>query len=91
MMEHIGYISEEELYLRQERCETARKKFVGTLCKRLVIMAVLLWSVIRSGMPRWAVLLMAAALIVNLTGLLPLWQEWRQYKKELQEVLSKME
>lgn len=90
-MEKIGYISEEELYLREENCRKALKTVMKAIFMRLFVSVVLVWSVIRSGMPRWAACMMAFVLILNLASLLPLWQEWRKQRKALKEALSQME
>ena len=90
-MDKIGYISEEELYLREENCRKALKTVMKAMFMRLFVAAVLIWSVIRSGMPGWAVGMMAFVLILNLASLLPLWQEWRKQRKQLKAVLAQME
>ena len=90
-MEKKGYLSEEELMQREDRCRKALKTVMKAMLMRLFVAAVLIWSVIRSGMPRWAVGLMALVLIINLTGLLPLWQEWRKQRRELKAVIAKFE
>ncbi len=90
-MAKIGYISEEELYMREENCRKALKTVMKAIAMRFFVAAVLIWSTIRSGMPLWAVCMMAFVLVINLASLLPLWQEWRKQRKELKEVLSQME
>ena len=90
-MENIGYISEEELFLREENCRKALKTVMKAMFMRLFVAAVLIWSVIRSGMPKWAVGMMTVVLLMNLMTLLPLWQEWRKQRKQLKEILAQME
>lgn len=90
-MEQKGYISEEELMLREERCRKALKTIFKAMFMRLIVAAVLIWSVIRSGMPRWAAGLMAVVMLINLTGLLPLWQEWQKRRKELKDIIAQFE
>ena len=90
-MEEKGYISEEELMLREERCRKALKTVTKAMFMRLVVAAVLIWSVIRSGMPPWAIGLMVLVMLINLAGLLPMWQEWRKQRKELKQIISQFE
>ena len=91
MMENIGYISEEELYQREEDCRKALKTVTRAMLMRVFVAVVLIWSTIRSGMPMWAVIMMAVVLVMNLLTLMPLWQEWVKRRKELKEILEKME
>lgn len=90
-MEKIGYISEEELVEREERCRKALKTVTKAMLMRLFVAAILIWSSVRSGMPLWATGLMGLVLLINLTGLLPLWQEWRKRRRELKEILAQFE
>ena len=90
-MDKIGYISEEELMQREDRCRKALKTVVKAMLMRLFVAAVLIWSVIRSGMPMWAVGMMAFVLLMNLATLLPLWQEWKKRRKELKDIIAQFE
>ena len=90
-MDKIGYISEEELMQREDRCRKALKTVVKAMLMRLFVAAVLIWSVIRSGMPMWAVGMMAFVLLMNLATLLPLLQEWKKRRKELKDIIAQFE
>ena len=52
------------------------------IAMRLLVFAILILAVIRSGMPLWAAGLMVLVMIINLTGILPLVAELKKRRLE---------
>lgn len=73
---------------REERCRKAMKVVVKAIAMRLFVFAILIWAVIRSGMPLWAVGLMALVMVINLTGILPLTAELKKRRQEWKLLLE---
>ena len=73
---------------RQERCQKAVKVVVKAILMRLVVFAILILAVIRSGMPVWAAGLMALVMVINLTGILPLAAELKKRRQEWKLLLE---
>ena len=73
---------------RQERCQKAMKVVVKAIAMRLVVFAILILAVIRSGMPLWAAGLMALVMVINLTGILPLAAELKKRRQEWKLLLE---
>ena len=76
---------------RQERCQKALKVIVKAIAMRLVVFAILILAVVRSGMPVWAAGLMALVMVINLTGILPLVSELKKRRQEWKLLLEEEE
>ena len=77
-----------ELEERQERCQKAMKIVAKAIAMRLLVFAILILAVIRSGMPLWAAGLMVLVMIINLTGILPLVAELKKRRQEWKMLLE---
>ena len=77
-----------DLEERQDRCQKALKVIVKAIVMRLVVFAILILAVIRSGMPVWAAGLMVLVMVINLTGLLPLVSELKKRRREWKMLLE---
>ena len=53
-----------------------------------ILFAILIFAVIRSGMPLWAAGLMGLVMIINLTGMLPLAAELKKRRQEWKQLLA---
>ena len=73
---------------REERCQKAMKVVVKAIAMRLLVFAILILAVVRSGMPLWAMGLMALVMIINLTGILPLAAELKKRRQEWKQLLE---
>ena len=73
---------------RQDRCQKAMKIVAKAIAMRLLVFAILILAVIRSGMPLWAAGLMALVMIINLTGTLPLVAELKKRRQEWKILLE---
>ena len=80
-----------DLEERQDRCQKALKVIVKAIVMRLVVFAILILAVIRSGMPVWAAGLMVLVMVINLTGLLPLVSELKKRRREWKMLLEEEE
>ena len=79
---------ERDLEERQERCQKAVRVVVKAIAMRMFVFAILIWAVIRSGMPLWAVGMMALVMLINLTGILPLVSELKKRRQEWKVLLE---
>ena len=73
---------------RQERCQKAVKVVVKAIAMRLVVFAILILAVIRSGMPLWAAGLMTLVMVINFGGILPLASELKKRRQEWKLLLD---
>ena len=79
---------EMDLTEREERCQKAMKTVARAIVMRLFICGLLIWAVIRSAMPLWAVGLMVLVMVINITGILPLAAELRKRRQEWKLLLE---
>lgn len=80
--------SEEKLMAREEQTRKALKTVRKAVFMRVLVTVLLVWIVLRTSMQLWVVGMMVFVLIVNLSGLLPLIQEWRRCRTELNNILK---
>ena len=73
---------------RQERCQKAVKVVVKAIVMRLIVFAILILAVIRSGMPLWAAGMMVLVMIINLSSILPLVAELKKRRQEWKLLLE---
>ena len=76
---------------RQERCQKAMKVVLKAIAMRLLICGILIWVVLRSGLALWAVGLMLLVMLINFTGILPLYAEWKKRRAEWKQLLAEEE
>lgn len=76
----------EAFFLEDERINKALKTVRRAVIMRLVVTALLVWIMIVSRQQIWVVGMVAFVLVINVTGSVPLVQEWRRQKKKLDEL-----
>lgn len=76
---------------REERCEKTLKTLRKAMIMRLFVTAVLIWAVFRAEMEVWVIGLMGLVMLINLTGLLPLYQEWKKRRAEWKQIIAEDE
>lgn len=82
---------EPDVFEQEERCLRAIRTVRKAVIMRLLVAGLILWTVIRFPVESWVWGLMAFVIIVDLTAMLPLIQEWRKQKKHLQELIDSEE
>lgn len=90
-MEQENLTPEDDYFQREESCRKALKTVNRAIFMRLVVTALLIWTVLQTHLELWIAGLMAFVLIINLTGILPLWQERKKQRRLLKEILSEEE
>lgn len=76
---------------REERCEKAIKTLSKAIIMRLFVTAVLVWAAFRTEMELWVMGLMGLVMLINLSGLLPLYQEWKRRRSERKQIIAEYE
>lgn len=82
---------EDDYFQREEKCRRALNTVRKAILMRLVVTALLIWIFFQTGMELWIVGLMVFVGIINLTGILPLFAEWKKQRKNLKEILAEEE
>jgi len=82
---------ERDLMEREERCRKAMKTVSKAIAMRILICALLIWIVIRSGLDLWVSAMLLLVMIINITGILPLTAEWTKRRQEWKELLEEEE
>ena len=82
---------EQDLLEREERCQKAMKVVMKAIAMRLVICGLLIWVVLRTGLALWAVGLMILVMLINLTGVFPLYAELKKRRAEWKQLLEEEE
>lgn len=82
---------EEDSFDREDRCRKAMKTVSKAIFMRLFVMALLIWAMLQADMELWVIGIIALVLVINLSGMLPLWAELKKRRKELKEILAEEE
>ena len=82
---------EPDILQREERCRKALKTVAKAIFMRLFVMAILIWTALTNGMELWVIGLMVLVCIINLTGILPLYQEWKKQRRILKDIIAEDE
>ena len=84
-------VPQEDILDREERCRKALKTVGKAIFMRLFILAILGWTALRNGMAPWVIGLLALVAIINLTGIAPLYSEWKKQRKILKDIIAEDE
>lgn len=76
---------------QEERCEKAIKAIFKAMLMRLFVTGILIWAMVRTRMELWVLGLMLLVLLINLSGLLPLYAEWKKQRKLLNDLIESEE
>ena len=77
-----------DVYRKIERCEKTLRTIRRAVLMRAVLTVLLLYIPFAADMPGGAVVMMVFVVILNVSGLFPLIQQWKQKKKELDALLD---
>ena len=80
--------AEMDILYREERCRKALKTVSKAVMMRILVTALLLWTVFQTAMELWIVGLILFVVIINLAGMLPLIGEWKKQRVILKEILD---
>ncbi len=80
-----------DLLEREERCQKAMKAVGKAIFMRLVICVLLIWVVLRTALEPWVIGLMLLVLVMNFTGILPLFVELKKRRAEWKQLLEEEE
>ena len=87
-MEEEKKLTQDELFEQEEKCQKAIRTLRKAILMRLVIAALMIWIVVSNPAQVWAWGLSAFVLLINLAGCIPLVQEYRKQKKQLQALID---
>lgn len=73
---------------REDRCRKILKTVSKAIFMRIVVACLLIWVAFQSGLDLWIMGLMTLILVINLTGILPLFAEWKKRRKELKQIIA---
>ena len=79
---------EDDWFQREERCRKNIKTVSRAIFMRLFVTALLVWVLFQTSMELWVIGLLCFVMIINLTGLLPLFAEWKKRRTELKRILE---
>ena len=77
-----------DLSEREERCQKAIKAVSKAIGMRLFIVALLIWVVLRTRLEIWVIGLMLLVMLINITGILPLYGELKKRREEWKHLLE---
>lgn len=80
-----------DLLEREERCQKAMKTVGKAIFMRLVVSGLLIWVVFSSIQELWVAGLMLLVLLINATGMLPLFAELKKRRAEWKQLLEEEE
>ena len=81
-------LQEDDWFQREERCRKNIRTISKAIFMRLFVTAILIWVLFRSAMELWVIGLLCFVMIINLTGLLPLFADWKTRRAELKKILA---
>lgn len=73
----------DSFFLEDEKITKALKTVRKAAIMRIFVTALLIWILFQTSMELWIVGLMVFVILINLTGMVPLIQEWRKQKRKL--------
>ncbi len=83
--------AEGDLPEREERCQKAMRAVTKAIFMRLVICGLLIWVVLHTTAELWVAGLMLLVLLINATGILPLFAELKKRRAEWKCLLEEEE
>lgn len=76
---------------REERCRKSIKTVSKAMFMRLVVTGLLIWVLFQTSMEPWIIGMIVLVLLINLTGILPLFSEWKKQRRLLKEIIAEDE
>ena len=80
-----------DLLEREERCQKAMKTVGKAIFMRLVVSGLLIWVIFSRIQELWVAGLMLLVLLINATGMLPLFAELKKRRAEWKQLLEEEE
>ena len=90
-MENNRVNPETDILQREEDCRQVLKTVVKAMVMRVLVLGILAWVALRNGMAVWVTGILALVGIINLTGILPLWTEWKKQRRTLKSIIAEAE
>ena len=90
-MENNRVNPETDILHREEDCRKVLKTVVKAMVMRVLDLGILVWVALRNGMAVWVTGILALVGIINLTGILPLWTEWKKQRHVLKAIIAEAE
>jgi len=90
-MDQEKTISQDEIFEQEEKCQKAIRTVRKAILMRLFVTVLMVWIVVRNPAQLLAWGLTAFVLLINVTGTIPLWQEYRRQKHQLQDLIAQEE
>ena len=90
-MENNRVNPETDILQREEDCRKVLKTVVKAMVMRVLVLGILVWVALRNGMAVWVIGILALVGIINLTGILPLWTEWKKQRRTLKSIIAEAE
>ena len=83
--------TERNLLEREERCQKTIRTVTKAIVMRLVICGLLIWVIFTTAQQLWVAGLMVMVLLINATGILPLFAELKKRRAEWKRLLEEEE
>lgn len=83
--------SEDELMEREEKCRKSIKTVGKAVFMRVFVTALLIWALLQTELQLWVMGLMAFVLVINLSGMFPLFTELKKQRRELKAIMDQYE
>lgn len=90
-MEMENRPSEEALMAREEKCRKSIRAVGKAVIMRLFVAVILIWAFFQTSGEIWVLGLMIFVLIINVSGLVPLFRELQARRRELKEIMAQYE
>ena len=90
-MENNRVNPETDILQREEDCRKVLKTVAKAMVMRVLVLGILVWVALRNGMAVWVTGILALVGIINLTGILPLWTEWKKQRHVLKAIIAEAE
>lgn len=76
---------------REERCRKNLKTVSRAIFMRLVVSCILIFIAVKLSTEIWVAGLMGLVLLINLSGILPLFSEWKKQRTILKDIIAEDE
>lgn len=90
-MEMEDFTLQTDILQREEDCRKALKTVCKAILMRIFVMAILIWTALTNGMQFWVIGLLVMVMIINLSGCLPLFNEWKKQRQILKNIIAEEE
>ena len=82
---------ERDLLEREERCRKTMKAVTKAIIMRLAVCGILLWVMFRTRLELWTMGLLVLVLLINLSGVLPLYAQLKKSRAQWKRLLEEEE